>query len=553
MSLLAWNAEAERELLACACMDSLWLFCAEAVGLAHNPKTQWFQPSTHKPLCDWLQWHGLDWLAHRDQNLQKFLMVVWPRECGKTSIATRAFPMWLSLHDPDLSIAIGGETHKKGREWFAPVRQVLSGTARYALFTWLFGNWKSEERLWKNAAIVHAARCDLSLQDPSFSTWGVFNGMVGGHPDLAILDDPNSPEMLQKNHDWLQVVSDHVADLYPVMKRNGMLLLPGTRYGSADHFGTGITVEGIASLTGMAPPEGVQPKPGGQWHLYYMSGRGEDGKPTFPRVWSEARMKKMARRKSYVYATQVLNDPTQSEQTPLQPWQVEEWKVDLGNVPRNYAITIHGDTAFAHVSRQSRGDESVVLVVAHPLDGTGDIYFLEGVGSRDWRVENYYEQFVLYVQKYRRLGKTVRGITDELELGGRAGSWAQAIRGWFASRGVVCPPVYQIQRAGRGKAVRKSELAAYGVNGHVHIVRNAPGSEQLTRQLLRLGEPSAPDDWTDPLGDAFYKEIYRPMLVVGAPTVAKQPDLDRPFDEFLIAQPRGRVHYEDDEPAEPIY
>lgn len=527
-----WDSQAERELLADACRESFWYFLQFAFGLSENPAMQrWLTPRIHLPLVQWLESYAKEWVARRKRGEKGItnLLVIVPRNFGKTTIVTRAWPIWLHLQDPDLSCYIGSENLDRAIKFFKPMRSILDGDDPYAKFTWLYGNWWNKDRPWATDELVHAARKAVSRTDPSLGVWGVESGLTGSHPDVLILDDPVSYEKMSSQANWLNYVNDHVDSLTPVINPDGLMVFVGTRYHDGDHLGRAIRDQGLASVSGMKPP-GVDTREGGKWHLYFLAARNEDGSPTFPEVWPDDRLKSYETDKNLYYWAQMMNDPTSSEYTPLTRAQVDELWVESKDVPRNLRYTIHLDTAFKTPQRQSRGDESVIQVWGHSRDGSGDVYFIEGHSSNVWRMEDFLKQLVTILQRMKASARRVVMITDEREVGGKEGLWEGAVRSACNAANMPMPYLKLLTRGDRKKIGRIIEAASYWAEGFVHLPRTAPGVSKLVDQMCRIGA-SAHDDWADAASDVFHSEVYHPLR--GTISDAQPPAPVRPGDDRL--------------------
>ncbi len=520
-------------------MESFWWFAREIYNIDGNPKGGWLSERIHKPMCDWFERHVKEWLVSRAAGAvaQKNLMIIIPREFGKTTLITRAGLLWLHLQDPELSVYIGSENLEKAADFLGPIPNILNGADAYQKFTQTYGNWYSKDRVWRSDKIVHALKRAISVPEPSFGAWGVATGLTGVHPDVLCFDDPNSYEKQEKDSDWFNAVNRHVASLIPVLKGNGLRIFIGTRYHDGDHLGAQLRKHGAATVSGMKCPD-VDVREDGIWHLFWLDARDAAGAPTYPEVWTDAKLKEYEREHELQYWAQMRNAPHNSQHVPLQRWQVEQCWVDKKNVPTNLRITVHVDTAFKTRERLGRGDESVIVVMGHARDGSGDVYYLEGYGSDSWRAEDFNSRLVQILQRYWRMGRFPSHLTDELEGMGKTGTWELTLQSWCSAGGIPMPPFLPIQRSMRNKKYKRLvEAASYWVDGHVKLVRESPGVEQLVSQMLKIGT-SAHDDWADAAADAFQKGVYmpmRPMLHSG-----ETSDIVRPYDDEL--QPGNRTY-----------
>lgn len=534
-----WDMEAERELWADVCLKSFWWFLNEAIGLPRLPDAhRWFQPYIHKPIADWFQEHVDEWLARREllgEPTQTCLAVLLPREFAKSTLITKAGQLWLHLRNSELSTYTGSESLKLACGLLDSMKQYLSGVEPTSYFTWLYGNWYDKTRTWRAEDVVHAARRGLSRTEPSFGTWGVETGLTGRHPDALFFDDPISYDRLATDSQWFEKVREHIASLSPVLKANGLMILVGTRYGEGDHFGFAFNYEGVATVSGMELPHRVVGKLQ-RWHVFFMAARNADGDPTFPEQWPEWRLKQDKAQSSLKHASQLMNNPTSSEFNPLTLAQIErECLINKQDVPWNMLrYSFHCDTAFKYMKRQARGDESVIQIWGHHF-GTGNVFFIEGYSSHTWRSEDFEHKLILLLQRYASAKRRIFAITDELEPGGKAGTWEQLIRKACNEANLTCPPFFLLPRTKQSKEARAKEAANYWANGFAKIIRDAPGVEKLTTQMSQIGT-SAHDDWSDAASDVFNPKVYVPLRRRGLRD--EQPDTSQPFDDVLLGRPR---------------
>ncbi|MGH2359196.1 MAG: hypothetical protein ACRDGM_01470 [bacterium] len=418
---------------------------------------------------------------------------------------------------------IGSEVVTKANGFLSPIKAVMSGEDPHAWFAWLYGNWCHPDRPWTQTTVVHGARRVIGRTEPSFSTWGVETGITGLHPDWGVLDDPISEEKLKESGTWLQSVNQSIAALRPAFRTDSFFALSLTRYRDNDVAGTYLNLEGVRSWTGMKPREGtIEPRPDGEWDVYFLQSFDSAGETIFPEVWSNTELLKYEETKPAEFAAQMMNEPGSGEHMALTSEQVDQLWIDEKELPGNLTITIHIDTAFKSPERRGQGDETVYQIWGHDPRGNGDVYYLEGYGSNSWRSEDFTDRLVASVQALKKKMRRVRCITDEKPTGGKDGIWQHALRSAFNGAGIPCPPLIFFSRSGTRKGYklrRMQEAVSFWVDGHVRIVKTAPGAQKLIAQMVRLGV-TAHDDWADAAADVFADEVYRPMLLpeTGSPT-----------------------------------
>lgn len=532
------NMTAYREVMRRKCRDSFWHFLLYGFGAYYNPKgKRWLDPMIHKPLCDWFQKHTLNWLEQRKDGKGEALslMILVPRDVGKTTAITQAGLMWLHLQDPDLSTYIGSERTDFAMDIMSPLKSIMSGEDNHSRFAWLYGNWCDKQRAWSQSQVVHAARVNMSRKEPSFGTWGVESGITGKHPDVLCLDDPVSYEKLAAYSTWLQIVNDHMDSLVPVLPSDGLMILVGTRYHDGDHFGKAISKEGVISVEGMPMP-GVTLDDQGRWHAYFLSARDIDGVPTIPSVWSEKRLTDYKKRNTLRYSAQVLNDPMNAESNPITRQQLENRLVDETQVPKNLRITFHLDTAFKSQEQGARGDWNAICKLGHSQDGSGTVYHLGSYGSNIWKGEDFGAELIRRVQEARRQGKRVSMITDEQLFGGKQDTWELLLETWFHAAGLVMPPFVALPRGGKKKVMRHVEAVNFILDDKVYFVKGAPGTERLFNELSKIGG-SENDDFADAFSDGFnskcYNVMHRTVGLLGHPEDSDPNVLDSKWDKYL--------------------
>jgi len=513
-----WPYEAERTLWRSICAESFWWFLRVGWGadfyMKDHPNDAWLTARLHKPIADWLQARVESWEYNRKHLIKKRTKValIIPRSFGKTVMGTKALSLWAHVRNPNLSSFIGSEVSSKAVDFLTPIRIILEGNDPYAYFPWLFGVWYAPDRPWTASKLVHAARKSIARSEASFDVWAVETGITGDHPDWGVFDDPLSEEKLKESGAWLYTVNQSVAALRPAFRTDSFFMLSLTRYRDGDVIGTYLPTEGVRSWTGMQPTnEQFVVKPDGEWDVYFLQCYDSSGESIFPEIWPTAELKKYEETRPVEFAAQMLNEPGTGEHMALTHDQVKQLWIEKEDVPSFLYYTIHIDTAFKSTERKGRGDESVIVIFGHDPRGTGDVFYLEGYGSNQWRIEDFTDELIKICQRFKREGKRIRCITDEREMGGKTGAWTNWLNSSFHGAGLVLPPVIQLGRTRSRKNNRITEAAGFWVDGHVRLVREAPGVHKLVAQMIRAGV-SSHDDWADAAADVFCPEVYQPML-----------------------------------------
>ncbi len=555
MSLLS----AEREYWRHKCRDSFWWFFKYAYGYDFNPEggmgKRWLREETHRDAFTWFENLVKPWLEARKSDLRydlRLAMVV-PRDWGKTTIFTQAGMLWLHLHDVNISTYFGSEDVDKSEKWMSSPMKVFNGEDKSARFAWLYGSGYSPERRWKQNEVVSAFRTNLTKKEPSFTCWGVAGGATGDHPDVGSLDDPTSIEKLTKNSNWSETVEQHLASLIPVFENGSLLMLPGTRYGSEDQYGTVFRNDGIKSISGMTIAEDGKPyrgdvpdfdvRPDGLWHVYYLSAEEPETKRlTMPHIWSREKIDRFDNADPQLAASQVRNDPTNHALAPITKKQVFEcvrgrlrdydWK-------RMY-ISIHMDTAFKKAARVGRGDETVLQIWGHTRDAQDHVVYRGGWGDNKMNADTLRDLIFEKVEDLRAAGCYVRCITDENEPGGKSEVWERYLRSRFTEKRKIMPPFIYLHRqpSADAKYRRMVEAAGYWKRGFVIIPEDAEGISTLLSQMWQIGT-SKHKDWADCAADVFHAKVHDAMIA--APESEPITFLDDPFADIKEPGIRGVI------------
>lgn len=530
---------------------SLWYFVRVAEGVDSymhaTPRDRWLSAPLHLPLCDWLQSLILSWYHKAELgHLERFLvLVMMPRFTGKTFICTKSSTKWAALLDPNLSQMIGSESLKMAEGFLGPIKEVISGEAQFASFTWLYGNWRSRDRSWVGTEIVHAARTNTALTEPSIRCWGAGTGITSLHPDFGWLDDPLSEDKIRNEGTWLGTVVQSIAGLIPAFRPNSFLGVALTRKRDADVAGTYLYKNGVASWTGMPCPDSriyekwlsgpLRFK--GKWHVYFMQAKDPlSGESVLP-MWSTQALSEYEETQPVEFAQEMMNEPGSGEHMPLTRERVEEdmWiHPDSLEFPNNFSDwprTFHFDTAFKSQKRVGKGDWSVIVRAAHCPRGTGDIIYEYAVGSNRWKHDDFLARFNELLKASYDENLRVIAVTDEAEIGGKTGLWKSVLLNSVRAANMDFPrgePIL-LNRAGKHKTIRLTEAAGFWVGGHVYLLRGGEGLSTLVNEMCRIGY-SSHDDFADAAADAFCNEVYKPMLLSRASEIRE--DI-RPDDELL--------------------
>lgn len=500
---------------------SFWFYFLYVFGVywycKRRPDNDWIDPVVHKKMCKYFQKIILWWFANRKDLDDRYIML-WavPREGGKSITITSAGSSWCMIQDPNLSLGIGSYKADKAEDFLQPVKNMYEGTNFNGLFADLYGIWKgNDERKWKSNELVHAARTMREIREPSYQCIGAKGGSAGSRYDIYFFDDPiadrSSKDISTQLDSDIQAAVNHVRKMWPVIKKNGLWVIPLTRKADNDVFGyvaREFKVREFAD-TGMKPRKDdyVWDPKNGKVFVFFMSGRDGAGEATMPGIWSDGAMRSFEQRDPVNFASEIMNMPAEGVHVSLTQAHVDKMWVPRSQVPPNVRWTLHCDTAFKTREQAQAGDHNAIVLAAHAKDGSGDVYFMKCLMSNIWSSTEFYEQLVMMVQELHARHESVWCITDEKEVGGKEGLFAEQLAGHFHRVGLPMPRLITLRRKGKKKELRMSLAMDYWLQGKAKLVTGGENLKIMAHQYLRMNYIPE-DDAADAAADAFHPDVY---------------------------------------------
>lgn len=592
-----WNLEAERALWRAACApgrwldkdgnagthpDSLWHFLCRAWGASyylksHPSEPQWLYEPIHRPYCAWYQRHVIEWkrLSLLGDPGQYRLLTLMPRGYGKTVTSTKAASLWMMLDEPDLALLLQCANGDLAEDIYKAMIGVLGGGKthdRDSWFVWLYGDWVAGATEKTKTSIKHGYRQSSNVSEPSIDTSGAGAGATGYHPRVVKWDDPLEKNKLKEDRTaYLRGQRAAVTASRNALQQNGLFDLTCTRYLDNDIAGHYLREEGVATWTGMPCPHmsifDKIPFGHGKWHVYFMQTEDEDtGLPTHPRLWNEGMIAEKKRVDAEDFAGQQQNNPGASEASPLIesqiPWLYVSYADFLWDTQVEYAVVCI-DTAFKSKERIGLGDDSVIVVWLKSSRDDGILYLDTELlfASNECREEDFNKKLVETCLNLRRRGIWIKAITDEVEPGGKAGTYKNRVLGILRTAGfnVGDEQFVQFNRT-KDKKSRIRTAAGHWAEGYVRILLhkgdcNCPPAEydvekrmykprqcphfgitrelrKLTNQIVKV-DTTQYDDLADAAADGFAQQLWNPPNVSPGILVAEATTPVRPWDNDL--------------------
>lgn len=550
-----WDIDAERDLWRAICAPNTWyaqdgvtpathpmsleyfvrhVWGVESYLTKHPEEPQWFYPPIHSRYLSWLQKHILAWKdrSKRGSIERYYIGTVLPRGYGKTVTATKGAMLWCHLDEPDMSTLFCSSTSDLSRDILKAIKAVISGDDEDAQFTWLYGDWSRGAVKWTSDYIEDGYRRARNISEPSFDTTGIDSGMTGYHHRIHVWDDPITKNKMREGGVYLNAVHDAVNASYNALHMNGLLMFTLTRYEDDDVAGRHFREEGISSWEGMECPNSMmfdKVKMGeGSWHVFFYQTEDElTGEPTHPKLWTKRAIAEAKRRDPEDFACQQQNNPGTGERAPLVESQLPDLFMDynefyfqmqtLGLID---SASVHIDTAFKRKETIGKGDDNAIGVWLHDSRRNGMMYLDTDnlKASNEWREEDFNSQLLSVFLNLRKRQLRVKCLTDEVEPGGKSGSYKNRLLGILRAAGVRLKDDDFIQfNRSSDKRARIRTGTGNWAEGYVKVLlrKDKEGKwiipsvvRKLFNQLLRV-DVVKHDDLADCLTDGFAKGIWR--------------------------------------------
>lgn len=181
-----WEIRAVREVFEDDSGAGLWLFAFHICGLDK------LTDHLHLELCTILSmWGKPGWQR---------LMVMVPRGSFKTSLGSKALPLWLATKDPEVTVGIFNAAADQSKSWIGSIRAIVERSRTYQTL-WPERlppgvHWKERDKgrtipkywRWGEAGLLFQ-RESLAVSEPTFEPWGIGGSSTGKHYTHRIMDD----------------------------------------------------------------------------------------------------------------------------------------------------------------------------------------------------------------------------------------------------------------------------------------------------------------------------------------------------------------------------
>jgi len=225
-----------------------------------------------------------------------------PRYTYKSTVFTKAYPIWRLLRDPNLRILLVNATAENAEAFLSEiVGHYLRNKKLLDLYDLLFSLKPLDPLAAKTKSIILNTRTK-NFSEPSIGTVGALGNLVSAHYDLIIVDDlcniedRESPAIREKKKRWFQ-------DLVSVLAPQGELVVVGTHWHFDDVYSFIIN-----ELNPQLPPQY-------RYLVHRESCYTDDGEARFPEILPKEKLEALSIEKGrLLFSCQYLNQPIPAEQ-----------------------------------------------------------------------------------------------------------------------------------------------------------------------------------------------------------------------------------------------
>jgi hypothetical protein len=164
----------------------LWAFAISICGLTK------LTPHLHFEMCQVLsRWGEPDW---------RRIMLMVPRGCFKTSIGSKALPLWIATKDPEATVGMFNAAHDQSKSWVGAIRSILEASHLYHRL-WPHrlprgitiqdrdkGLTLPKSWHWGDSGL-RLVRESAAVSEDTFEPYGIGGASTGRHYSHRIMDD----------------------------------------------------------------------------------------------------------------------------------------------------------------------------------------------------------------------------------------------------------------------------------------------------------------------------------------------------------------------------
>lgn len=361
-----------------AALGSLYFFAKGVLGY------DWLTPTVHLPVCE-----------HLSNPCTNRKLIELPRGWLKTTICSVAYPIWCSLHDPNIRILIVQNTMTNAMRKLSTIRKHWESNALLRL---LFPELvPTPDSVWKSDSVC--LNRTAFYPESTYECAGVSTAVVSRHYNIIIEDDTVSPdfdelggEALAPTHDQVEkAIGWHRTNVLPLLNNPTIdkSIVVGTRWYERDLIAYIKESEPEYAIYSRACRENERGEPDPQ------------GKVVYPERFDAQVLESLERSLGpYMFSCLYMNQPIRQKDMLFR----SEWFKFYDTPPPLRSMLIYTTVDFAtdpDLARSTDIDYTVVMTCGKEIS-TGVVYVLDYTRFRGSPGEIINEIFT-HVERYKPL------------------------------------------------------------------------------------------------------------------------------------------------------
>lgn len=284
--------------------------------------------------------HQQSWIRHLENDDD--LLVLAPRDHGKTTVFCRAYPEHITLHNPNMRVLILSKTHRQAEKTLDLIEHDLTQNPKIQHD---YSHELSDYRRKDNMLFFNRTEAQ---RDATIEAAGLLGSITGSHFDIIIADDliddesTRTKQRMENVHSWFQ------GTVEPLLEPWGRIIVVGTRKHYNDLYRKLIESGAYTVIHDKAI---------------------KDGKVLWPERWPLSKLQDKKRKMGTVmFNREYQNDPTGLQGQLLH----EEWIQYYDEPPKNLQIYQGWDLA---ISQKETADYTVCTTIG--VTENEDVYILD--------------------------------------------------------------------------------------------------------------------------------------------------------------------------------
>lgn len=455
-------------------------------------------PHPHADLCDFLTNSG----KYTDRLHNHWKLILLPRGTFKSTIAARAYPLWLLLRDPNTRVLLDSETYAKSvdalraikgsiitnetlRTIHGPLELGISKEARVY-------EKKNKGLLWNEDGIILGTRTNFSKTEPSISVSGVDVVKVGMHYDVVIGDDYHSEKNVTTK-EQIDKVIQHIQLMTSILDPGATYVIIGTRWDDKDAYGW--IIDEVESLAIRKP--GIYK--GNYFDIMIYPWKMPDSTLFAPDILNEETIIPLkAMHSPYSFSCQYMNDPIDSDSAIFKESWIKDHIISQAQFKAMWDGMVRFTSVDPAIGENVDNDYSAIVTMGFctEVDEDGKINLkrvLCDVHYGRWNPEKLLDEIVDVNRKFRPVQ-----IGFESVAGFEA--FQTVFRERMRTKGIYLPLNYFKRDTKFSKDTRIKALAPMFQAGTFFIVKGCRGFDEFWEEYRRFPRAKH-DDVLDALAD----------------------------------------------------